>query len=168
MPAPARLSARKGRSPCPHASRPRMLWLGRRFAMLRPLNGDHGPSYVVVWQITPNWLLSGYSVQHPGRRDSNNNSLAKHGDDHCLSLLSGTEPIRRRPTKIQQSQRASGCELETSPSPVGPREDLLGAIRVVSAPSSLHFCMQASATERKWVLLRHLQPTSLALPWTCS
>ena len=132
---PARLLARYGRSPCPHASRPRMLWLGRRFAMLPPLDGDHRPSYVVIWHIAPNWLLPGYSVQHPGRRDSNNNSLAEPGDDHCLSLLSGCEPIRRRPTKIQQSQSAPGSELETSPSPVGPREDLLGAIRVLSAPS---------------------------------
>jgi len=132
---PARLLARYGRSPCPHASRPRMLWLGGRFAMLPPLDGDHRPSYVVIWHIVPNWLLPGYNVQHPGLRDSNNNSLAKPGDDHCLSLLSGCEPIRQRPTKIQQSQRAPGSELETSPSPVGPREDLLGAIRVLSAPS---------------------------------
>jgi hypothetical protein len=132
---PARLLARYGRSPCPHASRPRMLWLGGRFAMLPPLNGDHRPSYVVIWHIAPNWLLPGYSVQHPGLCDSNNNSLAKPGDDHCLSLLSGCEPIRQRSTKIQQSQRAPGSELETPPSPVGPREDLLGAIRVLSTPS---------------------------------
>lgn len=78
----------------PAASRPRMLWLGSRFAMLPPLNGDHGPSYRLVWHIAPNWLLPGYSVQHAARHDSNNNSLAKHGDGRCLSLLSGCEPIR--------------------------------------------------------------------------
>lgn len=100
------------------------------------LDGDHLPSYVVVRQIAPNWLLPGYSVQQPGRCDSNNNSLAKPRPRPLfVSFYPGVCLFGDAPRKYSKSQRALGNELETCPSPVGPPEDLLGAIRAVRAPS---------------------------------
>jgi hypothetical protein len=53
---------RNGRSPTAVALAG---WRGGR-PMLPPLHGAHGPSYVVIWHITPYWLRPGYSVRRPG------------------------------------------------------------------------------------------------------
>lgn len=67
------------------------------------------------------------------RLDSKQSLSAKPATVVCL-VLSAREPIRRRPTKIQPSQRAPGSELETAPSPAGPREDLRAAIKLRNPP----------------------------------
>lgn len=112
-----------------------------RIQMLPPLHAARRPtcpSDVAICQIAPYWLPPGYSVPHPGPSRFETRAALRNRQTVVCPFLSARQPIRRRPTKIQRSQRAPAAELALAPSPVGPREDLLGAIK--ASQSALPAC----------------------------
>jgi hypothetical protein len=127
-----------------------LAWLGGRFAMLPPLDSAHGPSYVISG-ILLHIGCGRVTVCDPWSVLIRNRHGLRNPD--AVVCLSFTRAPAYSVTPHENAAKPA-CELETAPSPVGPREHLRGQR---SLPKS-RCCM----VKRLWMLQRPHAPTSLA------